>query len=280
MKLYSINTGNFKLDGGAMFGIVPKVMWQKVYPADENNLCTWALRCLLVETGNRLILIDCGIGNKQDEKFMGHYYISGNDGFDKTLAHTSYTPDDITDVVLTHLHFDHCGGAVKYNNVKTQLIPTFINATYWIGKQHWELSINPNKREKASFLKENFVPLHDAGKVKFIETDTEIYPDFSVKLYFGHTTGQVIPFINFNGKTLVYMADLIPSTIHIPLPYIMSYDTSPLITLSEKESFLKEAVKNNYILFFEHDIFNECCTVQNTEKGIRIDKAGLLRVCL
>ncbi len=276
MKIYSINTGTFKLDGGAMFGVVPKTMWQKTYPADENNLCTWALRCLLVETENRRVLIDCGIGNKQSEKFLSHYNIVGNEGFEKSLTHTGYSPDDITDVILTHLHFDHCGGAVKYNEEKTGFIPTFKNATYWLGKQHWELANNPNSREKTSFLKENFTPLFDAGKVKFIEKDSELFENVSVKIFNGHTLGQVIPFINFDGKTLVYMADLIPSSVHIPLAWILSYDTSPLISLSEKEIFLNEAVDNNYILFFEHDVYNECCTVKKTEKGIRIDKVGLL----
>ena len=277
MKLFSINTGTFKLDGGAMFGVVPKVMWQKSYPADENNLCTWALRCLLIETENRRILIDCGIGNKQSEKFLGHYHIEGNDGFDKSLAHTSFSPNDITDVILTHLHFDHCGGAVKFNEDKTDFIPTFKNATYWIGKQQWDLANNPNQREKASYLQENFIPLINSGKIKFIEKDMEIFPNISVRIYNGHTSGQVIPFINFEGKTFVYMADFIPTTVHLPLPFILSYDTSPLVTLSEKETFLEEAVLNNYILFFEHDNINECCTLLNTEKGIRANKTGKLK---
>ncbi len=277
MKLFSINTGTFKLDGGAMFGVVPKIMWQKSYSADENNLCTWALRCLLIETENRRILIDCGIGNKQSEKFLGHYHIVGNDGFEKSLAHTDFAPNDITDVILTHLHFDHCGGAIKHNADKTGFEPTFKNATYWIGKQQWDLANNPNQREKASYLNENFIPLLETGKVKFIENETEIFPNISVKIYNGHTAGQMIPFIKINDKTLVYMADFIPTTAHIPLPFVISYDTSPLITLSEKEEFLKEAVLNNYTLFFEHDNINECCSLQNTEKGIRANKTGLLK---
>ncbi len=277
MKLFSINTGTFKLDGGAMFGVVPKIMWQKSYSADENNLCTWALRCLLIETENRRILIDCGIGNKQSEKFLGHYHIVGNDGFEKSLAHTGFAPNDITDVILTHLHFDHCGGAIKHNADKTGFEPTFKNATYWIGKQQWDLANNPNQREKASYLNENFIPLLETGKVKFIENETEIFPNISVKIYNGHTAGQMIPFIKINDKTLVYMADFIPTTAHIPLPFVISYDTSPLITLSEKEEFLKEAVLNNYTLFFEHDNINECCSLQNTEKGIRANKTGLLK---
>lgn len=277
MKLHSINTGTFKLDGGAMFGVVPKVLWNKTYPADENNLCTWALRCLLIENNEQRILIDSGIGNKQDEKFLSHYYIKDNDGFDKTLSHTGFKPDDITDVILTHLHFDHCGGAVKYNQEKTVFVPTFKNAAYWLGKQHWDLANNPNSREKASFLKENFVPLFDSGKVKFIEKDKELFENVSVKIFNGHTTGQVIPFIKYNDKTIVYMGDLIPASAHIPLAWVLSYDTSPLISLSEKEIFLNEAAENNYILFFEHDIYNECCTVKKTEKGVRINDSGLLK---
>lgn len=277
MKLFSINTGTFKLDGGAMFGVVPKVMWQKSYPADENNLCTWALRCLLIETENRRVLIDCGIGNKQSEKFLGHYHIVGNDGFEKSLDHTGFSPDDITDVILTHLHFDHCGGAVKHNADKTGFEPTFKNATYWIGKQQWDLANNPNQREKASYLNENFIPLLEAGQIKFIQNSMEIFPNIVVRIFNGHTAGQVIPFITFNEKTFVYMADFIPTTVHIPLPFILSYDTSPLVTLSEKEEFLKEAVLNNYILFFEHDNINECCTLHNTEKGIRANKTGMLK---
>ncbi len=276
MKLHSINTGTFKLDGGAMFGVVPKTLWNKVYPADENNLCTWALRCLLLETDNRRVLIDCGIGNKQSEKFLGHYDIVGNDGFEKSLAHTKISADEITDVILTHLHFDHCGGAVKYNEEKTAFIPTFKNATYWIGKQHWDLANNPNPREKASFLKENFIPLLDAGKINFIENESDLFENVSVKIFNGHTVGQVIPFVKFNGKTIVYMADLIPTSAHLPLPWVISYDTKPLISLSEKEEFLNEAADNNYILFFEHDNYNECCTVKKTEKGVRVDKVGNL----
>jgi glyoxylase-like metal-dependent hydrolase (beta-lactamase superfamily II) len=276
MKLFSVNTGTFKLDGGAMFGVVPKVMWQKSYPADENNLCTWALRCLLIETDNRKILIDCGIGNKQNEKFLGHYHIVGNEGFEKSLAHTGFSPNDITDVILTHLHFDHCGGAVKHNADKTGFEPTFKNATYWIGKQQWDLANNPNQREKASYLKENFIPLSEAGKVSFIEKECELFPNIFIKIYNGHTEGQIIPIIKIEDKTLVYMADFIPTTAHIPLPFVISYDTSPLITLSEKEEFLKEAVLNNYTLFFEHDNINECCTLHNTEKGIRANNTGLL----
>lgn len=269
MELHVINTGNLKLDGGAMFGVVPKVMWQKVYPADENNLCNWSMRCLLAVDDKRKILIDCGIGDKQDQKFFNNMHLNGNDNLMSSLANAGFTADDITDVVLTHLHFDHCGGAIKYNESRTAYEPAFKNATYWIGKAHWELANNPNPREKASFLKENFVPLLEAGKVKFIEKDSTLFPGFYVKIFNGHTVGQVIPYIEYKGKTVVYMADLMPASVHIPLPYVISYDTQPLISMAEKESFLNEALENDYILFFEHDINTECCNLQQTEKGIR-----------
>jgi len=275
MKLYSINTGTFKLDGGAMFGVVPKTLWQKVYPSDENNLCTWALRCLLVVFDDKKVLIDCGIGNKQSEKFLSHYFINGNEGFENALKFTGIKPDEITDVILTHLHFDHCGGAVKLDK-NNNLTPTFANATYWIGKQHWDLANNSNPREKASFLKENFIPLFEKGIVKFIENNVQLNDKIYVKIYNGHTTGQLIPFINYQNKTFVYMADLIPSSAHIPIPWVISYDTSPLISLKEKEAFLNDAVTNNYILFFEHDNYSECCDVMQTDKGIRAKKCGML----
>jgi glyoxylase-like metal-dependent hydrolase (beta-lactamase superfamily II) len=270
MKLYSINTGNLKLDGGAMFGVVPKVIWGKLYPADENNLCNWSMRCLLIDTGDRKILVDCGIGNKQSEKFLANYYLNGDDSLDKSLAAIGFTVDDITHVILTHLHFDHCGGAVRWNEERTDYIPTFNNATYITSKAQWEWATNPNNREKASFLKENILPIMEKGKIELIEDDCELFPGISVRIFNGHTEGQVIPFISYKEKTVVYMADLLPSSAHIPLPYVMSYDTRPLITLKEKEAFLNEAAKNGYILFFEHDLYHECCTVQETEKGIRM----------
>jgi len=269
MELHVINTGNLKLDGGAMFGVVPKVMWQKLYPADENNLCNWSMRCLLVVTGDQKILIDCGIGDKQDEKFIHNMHLNGDDNLVNSLEKTGYTTDDITDVVLTHLHFDHCGGAVKHNADRTGYEPTFKNATYWIGRAHWKLANQPNAREKASFLKENFVPLMEAGKVHFIDKDTTLFPGFQVRIFNGHTAGQIIPFIEYKGKTVVYMADLMPAVVHIPLAYVISYDTQPLVSLSEKETFLNEALANDYVLFFEHDIYNECCNLQQTEKGVR-----------
>ena len=277
MELHVIDTGNFKLDGGAMFGVVPKVMWQKLYPADENNLCTWTMRCLLIVTDDRKILIDCGIGEKQEEKFLKNYHLSGDASLEKSLKNAGFSNADITDVILTHLHFDHCGGAVKYNSSKTELIPTFNNAIYWVSQQQWDLANHPNQREKASYLKENFQPLNENGKIRFVENDSELYPGISVRIFNGHTAGQLIPFIKYNDKTIVYMADFIPAAAHIPLPFIISYDTQPLVSLAEKESFLKEAVKGDYTLFFEHDVYNECCNLHETEKGIRANKSFQLK---
>ena len=253
-----------------MFGVVPKVIWNKLYPCDENNLCNWSMRCMLVEEDDRRILIDTGIGNKQSEKFFSNYYLNGADRLDASLAKVGYTTDDITDVILTHLHFDHCGGAVCWNEERTDYIPAFKNATYHISRQQWEWGTHPNNREKASFLKENILPIQEKVKLHLIESDDTLFPGVSVRLFNGHTNGQVIPFIRHNNATVVYMADLMPSSAHIPLPYVMSYDTRPLITLKEKEVFLKEAVQNNYLLFFEHDLYRECCTVMETEKGFRM----------
>jgi glyoxylase-like metal-dependent hydrolase (beta-lactamase superfamily II) len=268
MKLHPIETGNFRLDGGAMFGVVPKVLWNKVYPADENNLANWAMRCLLVEDGDRLILIDNGIGDKQDEKFLKHYYLNGEDTLEGSLARLGYTPDDITDMILTHLHFDHCGGSIRYNEDRTGYELAFKNATYWTSRQQYEWAIEPNRRESASFLKENIIPIEESGHLRLIEEEGEILPNIRVKMYDGHTEGQVIPFINYHGRTVVFMADLLPSAAHIPLPWIMAYDTRPLITLEDKKAFYKEAVENDYVLFLEHDLYNECCTLQEGEKGV------------
>lgn len=276
MKLYAINTGNLKLDGGAMFGVVPKVIWSKLYPCDENNLCNWSMRCLLIDTGTRRVLIDCGIGDKQSQKFMGHYYLNGEETLEGSLADAGYAVNDITDLILTHLHFDHAGGAVRWNEEKTDYVATFPNATYWTSLQQWKWATSPNNREKASFLKENILPIQEKGTLKLMEGNTEILPGISVRLFNGHTDGQVIPLIKYNGKTIVYMADLLPSSAHIPLPYVMSYDTRPLITIEEKEKFMNEAAENGYILFFEHDINHECCTVEHTEKGVRMKKAFAL----
>ena len=275
MKLYSINTGYFKLDGGAMFGVVPKSIWHKVNPADENNLCSWALRCLLIEDGKRLTLIDNGIGDKQDEKFFGHYYLHGNDTLDKSLAAHGFSKNDITDVILTHLHFDHCGGSIKRDGDK--LVPAFKNAVYWSNARHWKWATEPNDREKASFLKENILPIKDSGQLKFIETDGNSFPDnISIRQVFGHTEAMMLPQISYKGKSILYMADLLPSAGHIPLPYIMGYDMFPLITLNEKKSFLMEALQNEYILFFEHDPAIECCNLLMSDRGIRMKDQFLL----
>jgi glyoxylase-like metal-dependent hydrolase (beta-lactamase superfamily II) len=270
MNLHVINTGNLKLDGGAMFGVVPKVIWGKLYPCDENNLCNWSMRCLLIEDGPRRILVDAGIGNKQGEKFFSNYYLNGEDTLAGSLAAAGFTADDITDVILTHLHFDHCGGAVKWNDDKTGYVPAFKNATYHTSRRQWEWATHPNNREKASFLKENILPIQERGQLHLFEQECEFLPNIFIRLFDGHTDGQVIPFIRYNNQTVVYMADVMPSTAHIPLPYVMSYDTRPLITMKEKEIFLREAVKNGYILFFEHDLYHECCTVAETEKGFRV----------
>jgi glyoxylase-like metal-dependent hydrolase (beta-lactamase superfamily II) len=273
MKLHSIDTGFFKLDGGAMFGVVPKVIWQKSNPADENNLCTWAMRCLLIEDKDRLILVDTGIGDKQDAKFLSHYYLHGDATLKSSIKKAGFTLDDITDVFLTHLHFDHVGGAVIREGEK--LIPTFKNATYWSNQKHWDWAKNPNAREKASFLKENILPLQESGQLKFIENKEGVNftKDIKVRFANGHTDAMMLPQINYKGKTLVYMADLLPSVGHIPLPYVMAYDMFPIKTLDEKAAFLKEAVENNYILILEHDAVNECCTLQQTEKGLRFDQS-------
>ncbi|OSZ73701.1 MBL fold metallo-hydrolase [Chitinophagaceae bacterium IBVUCB2] len=276
MKLYSINTGYFKLDGGAMFGVVPKSMWNKINPADENNLCSWALRCLLIEDGNRLILIDNGNGDKQDAKFFSHYYLHGDDNLDKSLAKYGFHRDDITDAFLTHLHFDHCGGSIIREGDK--LVPAFKNATYWSNKEHWDWAVYPNEREKASFLKENILPIEESGQLKFVEVtggvdgklgSTSFTENIDIRFVSGHTESMMLPQIKYGEKTVVFMADLLPSAGHIPIPYVMAYDMFPLTTLNEKKSFLKEAVEGDYILFFEHDPVHECCNLQQTEKGIR-----------
>ena len=269
MKLYTIDTGFFKLDGGAMFGVVPKSIWNKLNPADEHNMCTWAMRCLLVEDGNRLVLIDNGIGDKQDKKFLSYYYLHGDDTLIKSLARHGFSPTDVTDVFLTHLHFDHCGGSVKWNDDRSGYELTFPNATYWSNEKHWNAAVNPNAREKASFLRENILPIQESGHLKFVDDGEELFLGFKSFFVYGHTEAMMLPQISFNGMTLVYMADLIPSVGHLPVPYVMAYDMQPLITLQEKKSFLERAVKENYILFFEHDRLNECCTLKMTERGVR-----------
>ena len=275
MKLQALNTGMFKLDGGAMFGVVPKTLWQKTNPADEYNMCTWAMRSMLIEDGNKLILIDAGIGDKQSEKFFSHYFLHGDDSLHGNLKKLGYHADDITDVFLTHLHFDHCGGAI--NRVgENQFAPAFKNATFWSNEKHWLWATVPNAREKASFLSENILPIQESGQLKFIERTgnfTEnVFDNIDVFFADGHTESQMILHIQYKGRTIVFMADLLPSVGHIPLPYVMGYDTRPLITLDEKGKFLKRAADENFVLFLEHDGVNQCCTLQNTEKGIRLNE--------
>lgn len=274
MKIYPLNTGYFKLDGGAMFGVVPKSLWQRTNPADEKNLCTWAMRSMLIEDGDRLILIDTGIGNKQDDKFFSHYYLHGDDSLDKNLDALGFHRNDITDVFLTHLHFDHVGGAIEWNNDRTGFVPAFPNAVYWSNEKHWQWAIEPNARERASFLKDNIVPIKESGQLNFIDVGdgfTSSTPlGFDVFVVNGHTDAQMIPIINYKGKKVVFMADLLPSVGHIPLPYVMGYDTRPLLTLDEKARFLDLAAQEEFVLFLEHDSVNECCTVQQTEKGVRL----------
>lgn len=276
MKIYPIETGNFKLDGGAMFGVVPKSIWQKTNPADSNNLIEMSMRCMLIEDGNRLILIDTGLGNKQSEKFFSYYYLYGDFSLDKSLASHGFHRDDITDVFLTHLHFDHCGGSIQFNKEKTGYEPAFKNATFWSNENHWDWAIHPNSREKASFLKENINPIQESGQLRFIDLPKGDFSktselDFGILFVDGHTEKQMIPHITYKGKTLVYMADLLPTTGHIPLPYVMGYDTRPLLTMDEKQKFLNLAADNNFFLFLEHDPYHELCTVKHTEKGVRLD---------
>lgn len=268
MKLYSIDTGFFKLDGGAMFGVVPKSIWQRTNPADANNLCTWANRLLLIEDGKRLTLVDTALGDKQDDKFFSHYYLHGDDTLDKSLAKYGFHRNDITDVFLTHLHFDHCGGAIAREGEK--LVPAFKNAYFWSNERQWDWAVNPNPREKASFLKENILPIEESGQLKFLKEGEAYDQNIDVRYAFGHTEAMMLPQINYKGKTILYMADLLPSVGHIPLPYVMSYDVRPLTTMEERQSYWQEIVDKEYILFFEHDATNECCTLQHTEKGIRV----------
>ncbi|RAV98130.1 MBL fold metallo-hydrolase [Pseudochryseolinea flava] len=271
MKLHVINTGFFKLDGGAMFGVVPKSLWSKTNPADENNLCSWAMRCLLIEDGDKLILIDNGIGDKQDAKFLSHYYLHGNDSLVGSIQKAGFGTGDITDMFLTHLHFDHCGGGVRVVDGKPSMV--FDRAKYWSNKDHWHWATVPNAREKASFLKENIMPMQESGHLHFVnEGNQTSFSAFDIHFVSGHTDKMMIPKINYNGKVVCFMADLLPSVGHIPLPYVMGYDTRPLLTLEEKESFLNEAADRGYVLFLEHDPQHECCTVKRTEKGVRVDR--------
>lgn len=277
MKLYPIETGNFKLDGGAMFGVVPKALWNKTNPADANNRIDLAARSLLIEDGNRLILIDTGMGNKQSDKFFSHYDMWGDHTLEKSLQKNGFHKDDITDVFMTHLHFDHCGGSIQWNKDRTGYEPVFKNAIFWTNKEHWEWATKPNNREKASFLKENLLPMEESGQLNFIDktttTDFQKGSELGFDILFvdGHTDKQMIPHISYQNKTLVFMADLLPTVGHIPLPYVMGYDTRPLLTLAEKEKFLQNAAQNELYLFLEHDAHNEICTLQETEKGTRLN---------
>lgn len=276
MRLFSINAGYFKLDGGAMHGVVPKSMWQKVNPADDNNMCTWAMRYMLIEHGNYKILIDTGMGTKQDDKFFSFYYPHGDDSIDKNLQKHGFTAADVTDVFLTHLHFDHCGGAIKREG--DQLVPAFPKAIYWSNEQHWKSAVVPNEREKASFLKENILPIEASGQLKFVEAPDEgtWIQDIRIRLVNGHTDYMMLPQINYNGTTILYCADLLPSAAHISMPWVMAYDMRPLDTLNEKRKILREAANNNWVLFFEHDPKIECCTVHEVDGRIRIKETFAL----
>lgn len=276
MELFAIETGIIKFDGGSMFGIIPRVIWQELYPSDKRHYCHWAMRCLLVVNGDRKILIDTGIGNKQSKNFLRYYTEKTEYSLESSINSAGYSFDDITDVVLTHLHFDHCGGSIQYNENK-ELVPAFKNAIIHTSRQQWEWALHPNERENPSFLQENIYPIQESGKLQLFDKEHELFPDFQVKLYNGHTEGQVIPHINVNGKTIVFCADLFPSTAHLPLPYIMAYDTRPLLTVEDKKRFFKEALENEYVLFFEHDLYTECCTITETDKGIGVKERFTLK---
>ena len=275
MKLYPIETGNFKLDGGAMFGVVPKSIWNKTNPADDNNLIDIAARCLLIEDGNRLILIDTGMGNKQSDKFFGYYSLWGSHSLDKSLAKYGFHRDDITDVFMTHLHFDHCGGSIQWNKDRTGYEPAFKNAVFWSNENHWQWATEPNVREKASFLKENIIPMQESGQLRFVQRPEEDFLvkselGFGILFVDGHTEKQMIPHLQYQDKTIVFCADLLATAGHIPVPYVMGYDTRPLLTMPEKTKFMNEAAEKNYYLFLEHDAYNEIITVEKTERGVRL----------
>lgn len=274
MNLHVIHTGNFKLDGGAMFGVVPKGLWNKLNPADERNLCSWAMRCLAIESGNRLILIDNGIGDKQSEKFFSHYHLHGTHSLERSLSAAGFSTQDVTDNFLTHLHFDHCGGGVKWEDRETKKAKTtFDNANYWSNKSHWDWATTPNPREKASFLKENLWPMKVSGQLQFVDPESPSpFPEFDIIYADGHTEKQMLPKISYKGHTVVFCADLLPAQWHVPMPYVMAYDVRPLTTMTEKRAFLEQAVDENWVLFFEHDPVVECATLKRTEKGIRIDR--------
>lgn len=272
MELHVVNTGFFKLDGGAMFGVVPKALWNQTNPADQNNLCNWAMRCMIAVEGDRIVLIDNGIGDKQDAKFFSHYFLHGNDSLSKSLNKIGIGKHQITDNFLTHLHFDHCGGGISYGS-HGQYELTFPRATYWTNEAHWKWATLPNEREKASFLKENILPMEEIGNLKSVDMKKKtLFQGFDFITVDGHTDKQMLPKIQYKGQSLVFIADLLPSVTHIPIPYVMGYDTRPLLTMTEKAIFLEQAARENWILFFEHDPVNECCTVKMTEKGVRVDQ--------
>ena len=287
MILHPIEAGNFKLDGGAMFGVVPKPLWARTNPADSNNMIDIAARCLLVENGNKLTLIDTGMGDKQSEKFFGYYHQWGDHSLDNSLKKAGFHRNDITDVFMTHLHFDHCGGSVQWNKNRTGYEPAFKNATFWSNENHWSWATKPNRREKASFLKENILPMQESGQLRFLEGPTSSFSnantnqdfsektslDFGVFFADGHTEKQMLPVLQYQGKTIVFMADLLPTAGHLPLPFVMGYDTRPLLTLPEKEKFLNAAADHNYYLFLEHDAHNQIITVKHTEQGVRLNEA-------
>ena len=276
MNIHVIDTGFFKLDGGAMFGVVPKTLWNRHNPADEKNLCSWAMRCLLIEDGDKLILVDTGLGDKQDEKFFGFYDLHGDDTLTGSIKKAGFAPEDVTDVLLTHLHFDHVGGAVKYNKGRSALELTFPQATYWSNEAHWHWATNPNPREKASFLKENILPIKESGQLAFIEAGTSPFENLDFIHVDGHTEQMMLPVIRYKGKTIIYAADLIPSSFHLPLPWVMSYDVRPLLTMIEKENVLKKAADEKCILLFEHDTVYEAAIVEQTDKGVKVQERGKL----
>lgn len=277
MTIYPIESGNFKLDGGAMFGVVPKAIWSRTNPADANNMIDLAARCLLIEDGNKLILVDSGMGNKQSEKFFGYYYQWGDHSLDRSLKKAGFHRDDITDVFMTHLHFDHCGGSVQWNKDRTGYEPAFKNARFWSNEEHWEWAANPNAREKASFLKENLLPMEESGQLHFIQRKDSSFLEnselgFDILFVDGHTEKQMLPFVKYKGRNIVFVADLVPTVGHIPLPYVMGYDTRPLLSLGEKAKFLKQMAQNDFLLFFEHDAHNQLCSLKETERGVRLDE--------
>ncbi|MCB0794578.1 MAG: MBL fold metallo-hydrolase [Flavobacteriales bacterium] len=282
MEIHPVHAGLFKLDGGAMFGVVPKTLWERRHAPDPNNLCTWAMRCMLVVDGDRVMLIDNGLGDKQDEKFFSHYEPHGDRSLEASLKAHGLSPDDITDVFLTHLHFDHCGGSIRWNSARDGYEPVFRNATYWSNEDHWEWATRPNARERASFLKENILPIEESGQLKHLAGAKgagsgatmvlEAFPFMDVLCVNGHTDAMMIPHIRYKGHMVVFMADLLPSVHHIPVAWVMAYDTRPLLTLAEKQTFLERAADERYVLFFEHDRDHECATVIRTEKGVRLER--------